>query len=235
MMLSVSASNSMLCVLFIILSYIIGSIPFGIVIGKGICRIDIREHGSKNIGSTNAIRVLGKKVGFLVFFCDVFKGMVVMLILKALAANNIWTSPIELFFYGAAAIIGHCFSIFLNFKGGKAIATSLGVVLILTPIPAIACLIVFLIILYTTGYVSLGSTFATLTVITTTWILYIFGVEATDFFTYFISSPGLLVAILYSILSLLLIFKHIPNYKRLIKGTENNFKKKKKLEQSSNQ
>lgn len=235
MMLSVSASNSMLCVLFIILSYIIGSIPFGIVIGKGICRIDIREHGSKNIGSTNAIRVLGKKVGFLVFFFDVFKGMVVMLILKALAANNIWTSPIELFFYGAAAIIGHCFSIFLNFKGGKAIATSLGVVLILTPIPAIACLVVFLIILYSTGYVSLGSTFATLTVIVSTWLLYIFGIEATDFWTYFISSPGLLVAILYSILSLLLIFKHIPNYKRLIKGTENNFKKKKKLEKISNQ
>ena len=225
----------MLCVLFIILSYIIGSIPFGIVIGKGICHIDIREHGSKNIGSTNAIRVLGKKVGFLVFFFDVFKGMVVMLILKALAANNIWTSPIELFFYGAAAIIGHCFSIFLNFKGGKAIATSLGVVLILTPIPAIACLVVFLIILYSTGYVSLGSTFATLTVIVSTWLLYIFGIEATDLWTYFISSPGLLVAILYSILSLLLIFKHIPNYKRLIKGTENNFKKKKKLEQISNQ
>ena len=235
MMLSVSASNAMLCVLFIILSYIIGSIPFGIVIGKGICHIDIREHGSKNIGSTNAIRVLGKKVGFLVFFFDVFKGMVVMLILKALAANNIWTSPIELFFYGAAAIIGHCFSIFLNFKGGKAIATSLGVVLILTPIPAIACLVVFLIILYSTGYVSLGSTFATLTVIVSTWLLYIFGIEATDLWTYFISSPGLLVAILYSILSLLLIFKHIPNYKRLIKGTENNFKKKKKLEQISNQ
>lgn len=235
MILGVSASNAMLCVLFIILSYFIGSIPFGIVIGKSIKKIDIREHGSKNIGSTNAIRVLGKKVGFLVFFCDVFKGMVVMLILKALAANNIWTSPIELFFYGAAAIIGHCFSIFLNFKGGKAIATSLGVVLILTPIPAIACLVVFLIILYSTGYVSLGSTFATLTVIISTWLLYIFGIEATDFWTYFISSPGLLVAILYSILSLLLIFKHIPNYKRLIKGTENNFKRKKKLEQSSNQ
>lgn len=234
MILGVTASNAMLCVLFIILSYLIGSIPFGIVIGKGICKIDIREHGSKNIGSTNAIRVLGKKVGFLVFFCDVFKGMVVMLILKALAANNIWTSPIELFFYGAAAIIGHCYSIFLDFKGGKAIATSLGVVLILTPIPAIACLVVFLIILYSTGYVSLGSTFATITVITTTWILYIIGIEATDFATYFISSPGIVVTILYSVLSLLLIFKHIPNYKRLIKGTENNFKKKKKLEQSSN-
>lgn len=233
MFLNVVASEAMLCVLFIILSYLIGSIPFGIVIGKGICHIDIREHGSKNIGSTNAIRVLGKKVGFLVFFCDVFKGMAVIILLKVLDMQNIWTSPIEYFFYGAVAILGHCFSIFLNFKGGKAIATSLGVVLILTPLPAVACLIIFLIILYTTGYVSLASTGATITVIVTTWILYAIGIEPTSFWNYFVSSPTLLVAILYSILSLLLIYKHIPNYKRLLKGTENNFKKKKKLEQQS--
>lgn len=228
MILDIIASEAMLCVLFIILSYVVGSIPFGIVIGKGICKIDIREHGSKNIGSTNAIRVLGKKVGFLVFFFDVFKGMFVIILLKLLASADIWTTPIEYFFYGAAAIIGHCFSIFLDFKGGKAVATSLGVVLMLTPIPAIACLIVFLITLYTTGYVSLGSTFATITVIVSTWILYFFGVEATNFWDYFISSPTLLVCILYSILSLLIIIKHKKNYARLLKGTESNFKKKKK-------
>lgn len=228
----IEASTSIICVLFIILSYIIGSIPFGLVIGKGVCKIDIREHGSKNIGTTNAIRVLGKKVGFLVFFFDVFKGMFVILILKILAKLNIWETPIEYLFYGAGAIIGHCFSIFLNFKGGKAVATSLGVVLILTPIPAIACLIVFLIVLYTTGYVSLGSTFATITVVATTWILYIFGIESTNILEYFIASPGLLVSVLYSILSLLIIFKHFKNYKRLLNGTENNFKKK-KLEQKA--
>ena len=121
MLLNVIASDAMLSVLFIILSYLIGSIPFGIVLGKGICHIDIREHGSKNIGSTNAIRVLGKKVGFLVFFCDVFKGMAVIILLKILATAGIWQTPIEYFFYGAAAIIGHCFSIFLDFKGGKAV------------------------------------------------------------------------------------------------------------------
>ncbi len=231
MILNISASYAMLSVLFIILSYLIGSIPFGIVIGKGLCHIDIREHGSKNIGSTNAIRVLGKKVGFLVFFCDVFKGMAVIALLKILSALNIWTTPIEYFFYGAAAIIGHCFSIFLDFKGGKAVATSLGVVLILTPIPAIACLVIFLIILYTTGYVSLASTGATITVILSTWLLYFFGVKATNFWDFFISKPSLLVSVLYSILSLLIIFKHFKNYKRLIQGTENNFKKRKKLEQ----
>ena len=228
----IEASTSIICVLFIILSYIVGSIPFGLVIGKGICKIDIREYGSKNIGTTNAIRVLGKKVGFLVFFFDVFKGMFVILILKILAVVNIWESPIEYLFYGVAAIFGHCFSIFLNFKGGKAVATSLGVVLILTPIPAIACLIVFLIVLYATGYVSLGSTFATITVVASTWILYAFGIESTNLLEYFIASPGLLVSVLYSILSLLIIFKHFKNYKRLLNGTENNFKKK-KLEQKA--
>ena len=227
------ASNAMLSVFFILLSYIIGSIPFGLVIGKGIKHIDIREHGSKNIGSTKAIRVLGKKVGFFVFFCDVFKGMVVIILLKLLALGNIWNSPIEYFFYGAAAIIGHSFSIFLEFKGGKAVATSLGVVLILTPIPAIACLIVFLIILYSTGYVSLSSTGATITVIVSTWLLYFLGIHSTGFWDYFIAKPTLLVSILYSVLSMLIILKHIKNYKRLFNGTESNFKKRKK-EQKAN-
>lgn len=234
MILNIMASDAMLSVFFIILSYLIGSIPFGLVLGKAICHIDIREHGSKNIGSTNAIRVLGKKVGFLVFFCDVFKGMAIIIVLKLLALAGAWESPIEYFFYGAAAIIGHCFSIFLNFKGGKAVATSLGVVLILTPIPAVACLIIFLLILYTSGYVSLASTGATITVITTTWILYGCGVEATNFWNYFIAKPTLLVAILYSILSLLIICKHFKNYKRLLNGTENNFKKKKREAKASN-
>lgn len=234
MLLSITAANAALATIFLLLSYVIGSIPFGIIIGKGIKKIDIREHGSKNIGSTNAIRVLGKKVGFLVFFCDVFKGMLVIIILKALAALNVWNTPIDLFFYGAAAILGHFFPVFLNFKGGKGVATSLGVVLILTPVPAIACLIVFLILLYATGYVSVASTGATITVITTAWILYAIGIETTNFFDYFISSPGLLVSILYSFIAALIILKHFKNYKRLLNGTENNFKKKKKLEQSSN-
>lgn len=227
------AINYIISVLFLIISYVVGSIPFGIVIGKLFKNIDIREYGSKNIGSTNAIRVLGKKIGFLVFFMDVFKGMFVIIILKILSATNVYQSPIDLFFYGAMAIIGHCFSIFLDFKGGKAVATSLGVVLILTPIPAILCLVVFVIILYSTGYVSLSSTGATITVITSTWILYGCGLEEpSNFFEYFISSPGLLVSILYTLLSLLIIFKHIKNYKRLLNGTENSFKKKKKLENS---
>ncbi len=222
------ALDIVISILLIILAYIIGSIPFGVVLGKLICKKDIRQFGSKNIGTTNAIRVLGKKVGYFVFFCDVFKGMLVIILLKLLSYFGVWTSPIDLFLYGAASILGHSFSIFLEFTGGKAVATSLGVVLILTPIPAISCLILFAIIFFTTKYVSLASTGATFTVILTTWLLYGFGVEnVTNIGLYFIAKPSLLLAILYSVLAMLIIIKHFKNYKRLLKGTENSFKKKK--------
>lgn len=231
MFLQAMAQDAALSTLFIVLAYIIGSIPFGLVIGKGICHKDIRDFGSKNIGSTNAIRVLGKKVGFLVFFCDVFKGMFVIILLMVLQYFNVWSSPIEFIFYGMGAILGHFFPIFLNFKGGKGVATSLGVLLILTPIPAVLCLIAFAILLFSTGYVSLASTAATITAVAIAWILYGCGVDATNFWNYFISSPTLLTTLLYTSLGTLIILKHFKNYKRLLNGTENNFKKKKKLEQ----
>lgn len=218
-------------ILFIILSYFIGSIPFGVVLGKLICKKDIREYGSKNIGTTNAIRVLGKKVGFLVFFCDVFKGCFIIILIKILGITNVWKTPegIDIFLYGAAAILGHSFSIFLNFKGGKAVATSLGVVLVLTPIPAIACLLMFALVFYTTKYVSLASTASTLTVIITTWILFVFGVkDILNFGYYFIAKPSLILSILYTILAMLILIKHFKNYRRLLNGTENSFRKNKK-------
>ena len=225
------ALDNVIGILFIILSYFIGSIPFGVVLGKLICKKDIREYGSKNIGTTNAIRVLGKKVGFLVFFCDVFKGCFIIILIKILGITNVWKTPegIDIFLYGAAAILGHSFSIFLNFKGGKAVATSLGVVLVLTPIPAIACLLMFALVFYTTKYVSLASTAATLTVIITTWILFVFGVkDILNFGYYFIAKPSLILSILYTILAMLILIKHFKNYRRLLNGTENSFRKNKK-------
>ena len=212
------------------LSYVIGSIPFGIIIGKLFCKLDIRDYGSKNIGTTNAVRVLGKKLGFLVLFLDAFKGMFVIILIGFLEANGIWKNPqgVELFFYGGAAIIGHCYSIFLGFKGGKAVATSLGVVLILTPLPALICILIFLLTLYITGYVSVSSTLATLTVLIGAWILYVFGDPlVTSYLNYFIHKTSLTLCILYSFLASLIIFKNRTNYVRLIKVTENSFKKKK--------
>lgn len=230
---NVTATNIIICVLFMLLSYIIGSIPFGLILGKLICHKDIREYGSKNIGTTNAIRVLGKKVGFTVFFFDVLKGAFVIIILMILNACNVYSSPIEYLWYGAAAIVGHSFSIFLKFKGGKAVATSLGVVLILSPLSAISCLIVFAIFLFATGYVSLGSTFAALTVVTVGWLLHFFGLDATNPLEYMIGKTSLGICILFSLAATLIWLKHIKNYKRLLNGTENSFKKKKKDENNS--
>ena len=221
------ALNITISVLLLILSYLLGSIPFGVLIGKKFKGIDIREHGSKNIGSTNAIRVLGKKIGYLVFLCDVFKGMAIIILVKILASTGVWVTPIDELYYGALAIIGHSYSIFLDFKGGKAVATSLGVVLILSPLVAILCLIAFYIALKFTGDVSVGSTAATITVISCGWILHFVGITPTNFLEYFIGKVSLPLALLFSLMGLLIILKHIKNYKRLINGTENSFKKKK--------
>ena len=134
-------------------------------------------------------------------------------------------------------IVGHSFSIFLGYKGGKAVATSLGVVLVTTPLSAILCLIVFLIVLKSTGYVSLASTFATITVVTTAWILFGVGMDvvpnsfSTFFPSYLIGKTSLDLCILLSCIATLIILKHIKNYKRLLNGTENNFKKNKKSAQ----
>ena len=219
----------------IILSYIIGSIPFGVILGKAICGIDIREHGSKNIGSTNAIRVLGKKVGFLIFFFDVFKGMFAILLVRIFNSTGVfYENPIitdslnlDMLLIGGAAIIGHSFPIFLNFKGGKGVATSLGVVIMVCPLAAVLCLIAFVVTLYTTGYVSLSSTFATLTVTITVWVLHFVGLESTPLMSYLLGKQHIVTVILITFIALLIIIKHRKNYVRLIKGTENNFKKAK--------
>ena len=155
--------------------------------------------------------------------------MFVIILVGILDLLNIWTNPIDIFIYGFAAIIGHCYSIFLDFKGGKAVATSLGVMLLLTPLSGINCLIVFVIVLLTTGYVSLASTSATLTVLLTAWILYFFGIEnPTNIFEYFVYGRPLTTMILYTILALLIITKHKTNYIRLLNHTENKFNFKKK-------
>lgn len=224
----------LISIALIIVSYLVGAIPFGVIVGKIFKGIDIRNYGSKNIGTTNSIRILGKKLGFLVFFLDVFKGMLVIIIVKALNSAGAWVTPIDELWYGAAAILGHSFSIYLGFKGGKAVAVSLGVVLITTPISGISCVVIFLLALYITGYVSVGSTLATITVLIGVWLLHFFGAEIVpnsfdnNFWTYFIGKTSLPLTIMFTFAASLIIYKHIPNYKRLLKGTENSFKHKKK-------
>lgn len=231
MILTNMALKISLSIVLTILSYIIGSMPFGIWIGKSITKIDVREHGSKNIGTTNVIRVLGKKVGFLVFFFDVLKGAFVIVLVRLLFERfNLVLdhNHYPYIIYGAAAIFGHSFSVFLKFKGGKSVATSLGVVIALCPMAAIACLIVFGVVLLITGYVSLCSTFAAIAVVIVCWILYFFGFSS----GWILENPGLINAIVFSCIALFLIWKHRSNYKRLLNGTENSFKKKKNIEKN---
>lgn len=201
-------------ILFLFLSYIIGSIPVSLIFGKVFKKIDLREHGSGNLGTTNAIRVLGFKLGAIVFLFDVLKAIVVLLLLKynIITINNVnFIHPI---FFGLAGIIGHCYSPFVKFKGGKAVACSLGVVLILTPIPAVACVLAFALIVKKTGYVSLGSMLGGVTVLLTTIIQ-----------SFFLGFDWLIISI-YLFLVLLIIFKHKKNIIALMNGTERSFKKK---------
>lgn len=214
-------------IILLLSGYLLGSIPFGLIMGK-LNGVDIREHGSKNIGTTNTIRVLGKPKGLTAFIFEVLKGAIIIILVKVLEANGLYTSPLKFdnttiyILYGAPAIIGHVFPIYLKFKGGKAIAVSLGVVLSITPIPAILCLIAFAIFMYSTRYVSMGSIAATFTVVISTWILY-----GTNGFAY---NRDLVTCILYSFLSLLLIYKHKTNFVRILNGTENKIRNSKPKE-----
>lgn len=221
------AWNIVISVLLMIVAYLCGSFPSGVVIGKAMTGTDIRQFGSKNTGSTNAIRVLGKKVGFLVFFLDVFKGAFVIILLQILSRLDVFHSCLDYGFYGMMAVIGHSYSIFLGFKGGKAVATSLGVVLCICPLAGILCLLTFIMVLKTTGYVSLASTFATVAVLLTYLTLFFIGYYGASFIEYFINAPSLANLLTILVPGVIIVYKHIPNYKRLANGTENSFKKKK--------
>ncbi len=194
----------------LIFAYLLGSIPSSLLIGKIFHGIDIREHGSGNMGTTNTVRVLGKKSGFVVFFMDYIKGMIVVgLVYHGVIEPSIDIHPL---WYGVASIFGHTVSIFAKFKGGKAVATSSGVVAVISPIIFISGITAFFVVLFITGYVSLGSTAAAITALVLTLIL----VDDT------------VIILFFSAIFLFIIYKHKSNYVRLLNGTESNFKKNKK-------
>jgi glycerol-3-phosphate acyltransferase PlsY len=141
-------------IIIILLSYLLGSIPFALLVGKLGYGIDIRQHGSGNLGGTNTFRILGKKAGFIVSAADVLKG--------TLAASLPFLLSIELhpLIAGIPAVIGHCYPIFAKFKGGKAVATSGGVLLFAEPLLFLLVLLTFFVSLYLSKYVSLSSIMA---------------------------------------------------------------------------
>ncbi len=194
---------------FIVIAYLIGSIPTAVWIGKAKYGIDVREHGSKNAGATNTFRVLGKKPGAIVLAIDILKGFIAVSLLKFINFSS-WSSDelIQLqLLLGICAIIGHTLPVFAGFRGGKGVATSLGIIIGIQPFAALICFSVFLIIFIATSYVSLGAITAA--------ILF-------PFVNYFILHNSNIYLIVFSVvLASAVIYAHKQNINRLIKGEEN--------------
>ena len=145
-------------IIFSVLAYLLGSIPTAVWVGKRFYGLDVREHGSKNAGATNTFRVLGKKPGKIVLAIDVLKGLIAVLL--PLVASGLYDENTIINFQLFAAvfvILGHVFPLFANFRGGKGVATSLGVIFAIHPPAAGICLAIFLVVFLTFSYVSLGA------------------------------------------------------------------------------
>jgi acyl phosphate:glycerol-3-phosphate acyltransferase len=199
-------------VILIVLAYVIGSIPTSVWVGKAFFKIDVRDHGSGNAGATNTIRLLGWKAGLPVFIFDVFKGwLAVALAGFFLSAQLNGEQMVFLkIALAAAVVIGHVFPMFAGFRGGKGVATLLGVGIALYPVTVWIILGIFIIILLATGYVSMGS--ITGAVVFPFIDIFIFHQE-----NIWLMGLSVLVAIFIPV-------THRKNIKRLIKGEESKFR-----------
>ncbi|HJO94872.1 MAG TPA: glycerol-3-phosphate 1-O-acyltransferase PlsY [Victivallales bacterium] len=202
-----------------IIAYLIGAIPWGYIIGK-FHGIDIREHGSRNIGATNITRTLGKKWGVFCFFIDFLKGFIPTLLMIVLVPNLMnmhgGLEDTGIIFVILGTIVGHMYPVYLKFKGGKGVSTGTGALIAISPLGVICGLIAWVIIYKTTRYVSLASIIAGVIVPVLTIIFSAIGL-------YHLS---LTLQITICVMGLLIIIKHKSNIVRLIKGTENKFQKK---------
>lgn len=194
-------------ILFPILGYFLGAIPFGLVIGKMV-GADVRQQGSRNIGATNVSRVLGKKLGFLTLVCDCLKSIVPM-VLAAKILPESDTKELTVVATGVMAVVGHMFPLYLKFKGGKGVATGLGVFLYLSPVAIAISLVVFIASVAMTGFVSAGSLLATGLI--PLW-LYFLGASKTTLVAAFL-------------VACLIWAKHYENIGRLLRGQEKSWKK----------
>lgn len=186
-----------------ILGYLIGSVPNGLLLGKTLWNVDLREHGSKNIGATNAYRTLGALPAALIFITDLLKG-----IIGVWLGSYLVGTPLAMVVGGIVAIIGHSWSIFLRFTGGKGVATGLGVIAMLMPEVTLIIFAVWFITVYFTKYVSLGSVIAAALV---------------PICSYFFSEP--IEYLYFSILAaVFIIYRHKSNLYRLFNGTESKIK-----------
>lgn len=201
----------MITVLFLsLIAYLVGSVPSGLLIAKTKGK-DIRTMGSGNIGATNVLRCLGKPAGITCFALDVLKGFLPAFVFPMLGKTGADFPDIGILF-GALAILGHNFPVFLNFKGGKGVATSAGVLFGVAPLAVVIGLAVWVTVFKVSGYVSLGSIIAAIFVVIAGWTL----------------GYGTITASALTLLGALSIYRHRSNIQRLMKGEENKFERKKK-------
>ncbi len=195
-------------ILLIVLAYLIGSIPTSIWVSRKFFNIDIRDYGSGNAGATNTFRVLGPKWGSFVMMVDVLKGVVAtsLYILLPYYLMNEWDRTNFMIGLGLASVLGHIFPIWANFKGGKGVATLLGMAVAIQPVVAICCIGVFLIVLYLTRFVSLSSILA--------------GVSFMVFILFIFNEKETLYRIFAVLVALMVVLTHQKNISRILKGTE---------------
>jgi glycerol-3-phosphate acyltransferase PlsY len=195
--------------LLIILAYLIGSIPTSLIVSRTQFNIDIRDYGSGNAGATNTFRVLGSKWGTLVMIMDMLKGLIAVklaLLLPYYIDNEFQRTNFQIGL-GLAAVLGHIFPIWAEFRGGKGVATLFGLIIAISPWTALSCIGVFLLVLYLTRFVSLSSILASLAF--PVFILIVFNVDNTAYRIFAIA------------VALLVIMTHQKNIGRLLSGSEN--------------
>ena len=193
----------MLIASLLILSYFLGAIPSGYLITKKIKGFDIRNYGSGNPGAANVYRIVGKKAGWATFTCDALKGAIAVILAKILAPEVAWL-PIAC---GFTAICAHMWTVFLKFRGGKGVATSAGVFGALLPIPTLIAFLSFIIVVWRTGRISPGSILACIVLPLAAWL----------------TGASLPYIIFCIIVAAIVIYKHIPNIKRMLEHKELNF------------
>ena len=194
--------------IFSITAYILGSIPTAVWVGKRFYGLDVREHGSKNAGATNTFRVLGKKPGKIVLAIDVLKGLIAVLLPLTVAYTHNENTIINYKLFAAIfVILGHVFPLFAGFRGGKGVATSLGVIFAIHPPAAGICLAIFLLVFLTFNYVSLG---AIVTAISFPLVIH---------FVFNVSSLPLTIFSI--VIGAAVVITHKKNILRLIQGSEN--------------
>jgi glycerol-3-phosphate acyltransferase PlsY len=196
------ANDYMLLILLLAGAYLLGSIPTGLLLGKAY-GIDVRKEGSGNIGATNLYRTVGRKVGVMTLVGDCLKGMLPVLAVKYSSLPSEYAAWV-----GLAAFCGHVFSVFLRFKGGKGVATALGVFLALSPLAVSVAFGVFVVLMLIWRYVSLGSIMAAAVMPLAVWA----------------RGEGRVTITVTMLIAVIVIIRHTENIKRLLVGTESRFK-----------